>query len=170
LGDAYLAQGEFEKALASYEEAALDAAVRWQAYKGIGRVHLAAGRLGEAERALRTALFVSIDQPIWNSEEGDVFHYLGQVYEAQGELAKAVVAYEKSVPRLATFTAYGIFLWHRATLPLPEPAWLRQLDIVRTTPAQAARFAALERVYMASGDEDGVRRLRELRERVADAG
>ena len=170
LGDAYLAKGEFEKAMVAYEEAAGEAAVRWRAYEGIGRVHLAAGRLREAERALRTALFVSTDQPMSNSEEGDVFYYLGQAYEKLGDMQRAASAYERAVPGPAIYLAYGTFLWHRSTPTIVEPRWLRQLDIVHTAPEKAARFAALERVYTASGDEDGVRRLRELVKRLAVTG
>jgi tetratricopeptide (TPR) repeat protein len=95
-------------------------------YLGLGMAALAEGRYAEAERALRTALFV----PGAAGPTVMLIHFgLGQVWAAQSRSAEAIEAYETGLALVAGSTSeglgqvgapgYGWFVFNRASI-LPD--------------------------------------------------
>ena len=82
VGHRLMAAGEYELALKAYYRAASEHGATVDVYSAIGSANLHLGRLGQAERELRTA--IEIDEtfvPAWNN--------LGVVLMEKGEIAEA---------------------------------------------------------------------------------
>jgi spermidine synthase len=91
LGDAYFTRGDYEHAAASYLRVTSVpvTAATWAAYDGLGLAYLAEDRPAEAVPALETAV-------ILNPYGSMSYLRLGDSYEALGDTAQAVVAYDRS--------------------------------------------------------------------------
>jgi len=82
--------GNFNKALAAYQKAVAQDPEAIEVYRDMAQVHL---RLGQGEAALHAAERVRDLAP----KDPDSFIFLGNVFVAQGNLAKAAEAYEKAL-------------------------------------------------------------------------
>ncbi|HEU0006715.1 MAG TPA: tetratricopeptide repeat protein, partial [Terriglobia bacterium] len=95
LGAAFLSAGYPEQALQYLSEIVRQTPVKYKAQLAIGQIHLDAGRLDEAHRALEMARELNPQSPeVWNN--------LGGVQAARGNHAVALEHYEKALSFKAT--------------------------------------------------------------------
>lgn len=96
LADAYLADGQTERALEELDKAFRIEPGNISVLHKLGTVALAAGDMKKAQQMFRALLLQKLeaDSPITKAE---VFLHLGEVHEGLGEKSKAVQMYERAV-------------------------------------------------------------------------
>ncbi|MHB9091724.1 MAG: O-antigen ligase family protein [Chloroflexota bacterium] len=151
LGVVSLRQGDYSEADSYFKKTSQDWKFRAAGYLGLGQSALASGKLADAERYLRISLFVLTDMPYRSLAETEAYYWLGRVYETRGDFAGAVKYYSLGQARGSVAVSYERNVWHRQALKVDDPAWLRNQDIVRSTPDYQARQEALQRAWQRLG-------------------
>jgi len=89
VGHRLIAAGQYELAIKSFNRAALEHGLDVEVLSGLGSANLGLGRLGQAEKLLRTAIKKDATQPeVWNNL-GVVLMERGQTVEAEQILRRA---------------------------------------------------------------------------------
>lgn len=115
-----------------------------QDYLAWGRVRLLEGHEAEAERLFKIAAFLGI---------GRAYYYLGQLYEQQGRLAAAELAYQRGFSPRVTSENIEVTIYGRRSGNDLAPQLLR----IGVSPGAAASWLALAGLHEAQGRYDQAR-------------
>jgi tetratricopeptide (TPR) repeat protein len=145
VGNTYLIQGEWDKAIAEYEKALALYPENTLAYWGLGQVYQAQARGEEAQAAYRRAIAVCPDNVLARIS-------LAKIYAAEGRTEEAISQYREAIRLrpgyLASFEALGDFYWAQGK---PDEAF-RQYGKAIDFPSDTGDYhLALGDLYWAKG-------------------